>query len=307
MLISVIVPVYNVAPYLRKCMDSILFQTYQNLEIILIDDGSTDESSDICDEYQKRDNRIIVIHQQNGGLSAARNSGLDVAKGDFISFIDSDDWIHQDYFKQLIKYSQVKGINIDIVQCGIIKTHTDQISSEVKLHDTGRVYSGHNAAKMLYEPGAICFIVVCNKLYRKSLFTNLRFPIGKMNEDEFLNYKLLYESSYVISLNDRMYFYRQRNGSIMSKVKNSFNLDALEAYDERIFYFKKNRDKYLLQKTIENYYDLLILKSKIYHFKRELIIKKLKYIIILIGCNKIDINKKKSYLSFILKKIIDRS
>ncbi|MDD3413822.1 MAG: glycosyltransferase family 2 protein [Lachnospiraceae bacterium] len=299
-MISVIVPIYNVAPYLKKCLDSILYQTYRELEIILVDDGSTDGSSNICDEYQKKDERIIVVHQPNGGPSVSRNAGLDIAKGDFIAFVDSDDWIHKDYFKSLIRYTQVKGINIDIVQCGVIKTNKEQISDSAKIEAGGRIYNGHSATGMLYEPGGLVYGVIWGKLYRKHLLAYLRFPVGRKTEDEFINYRLLFEANYVINLNFRMYFYRQRKGSLMSLLQKNYNFDIFDAYDERIIFFKQKRNQILYQKTVENYYKLLIIMSKKYQLRsKDMINLKKKHLFSMLSCNNISMSQKIEFIKFV--------
>lgn len=181
-LISVIVPIYSVEPYLKKCVDSIINQTYKNLEIILVDDGSPDNCPQICDEYAKADSRIKVIHQKNGGLSAARNAGLDIMTGDYVAFVDSDDWIeptmYETLLKNLISFSadiSFGGVADDVEENNEIKTNKvsnygSEPFSEDKISAMKRYFTGSWAA--------------WDKLYKASIFSKIRFPVGEINEDE---------------------------------------------------------------------------------------------------------------------------
>ena len=161
-MISIIVPVYNVDKYIERCIQSIINQTYKNLEIILIDDGSTDKSGAICDKYSKIDNRINVIHKKNGGLSEARNVGLDIARGDYIGFVDSDDYIHPQMYELL--YKNLIGTSADI---SIIKHIRKE--EELGLGDINskKVYSNLEAIENILKKDSGIFIASCNKLYKK--------------------------------------------------------------------------------------------------------------------------------------------
>lgn len=198
MLISVIVPIYNVEKYLRKCIDSILNQTYSNLEIILVDDGSPDGCSKICDEYALKDKRIIVIHKINGGLSSARNAGLDIAKGDYIAFVDSDDWIEPNMYEEMLSFMQSE--QLDLVECGI-----NLISdSKQKLfkQQPNIIITGKEALRKHLDPYGksnqmLPRVAVWSKLFKRSFWTQNRFPEGQIHEDYLLTCKALYESKKV--------------------------------------------------------------------------------------------------------------
>ena len=211
-LISVIVPVYNVESYLPRCVDSICNQTYRNLEIILVDDGATDSSGRICDDYASRDPRVRVIHKANGGLSSARNAGLDVAQGEYISFIDSDDWIAPDTYDQMLALAleeQVKLVcagRFDVdggtgrVQTGLCPPRREVISGMELL---GRVFLWDN-----------CDSAACDKLYHRSLFREIRYPVGRVNEDLAIFYKLMELTDRAAMLDKPVYYYYHRADSI---------------------------------------------------------------------------------------------
>ncbi len=216
-LISVIVPVYNVERYLRKCVNSIVTQTYRNLEIILVDDGSTDRSGEICDELTRTDDRIRVIHKENGGLSSARNAGLDVISGEFISFIDSDDFISESYIKCL--YKRISEDGSDMVISGY--TTCDEEGNSIGVFSSGCnttidrkeywdwVILG-NRETVLY--GAV---EAWSKLYKAYIFCELRFPIT-IHEDEAIIYDVINRCNRISVMTSTGYYYVQRSGSIMS-------------------------------------------------------------------------------------------
>ena len=188
--ISVIIPVYNVEKYLRKCIDSVINQTYHNLEIILIDDGSLDNCGSICDEYCVIDERIRVIHKSNGGLSDARNAGLDIACGEYIGFVDSDDWIDPEMFEQLHK--DLKSTGKDISVCGYLREYEQNKLVRVVGNDTHEnilLMTPQEAMNELLEDDIIRNHM-WNKLYRAKIFENVRFPLGRNFEDVLIQYKL---------------------------------------------------------------------------------------------------------------------
>ena len=177
-LISIIVPVYRVESYLSRCVDSLLAQTYQNLEIILVDDGSPDQCPQICEDYAKKEERIHVIHQENRGLSGARNAGIDVAKGEYLAFVDSDDYVSDDYIQ--VMYDAIKATGCAISQCRFIYTKGEKLKEN---RGTGafRIYRGNSLMEKLYgnEEEATWFVVAWNKLYRRELFETIRYPEGR--------------------------------------------------------------------------------------------------------------------------------
>lgn len=176
-LISVIIPIYNVEKYLKKCIDSIINQTYKNLEIILVDDGSPDNCGKICDEYAKKDQRIRVIHKKNGGLSDARNAGIDIAKGKYIAFVDSDDYVEKEYIE--IMYKELKKNNVKIVQCGINKISDNEEIIDNYGYLKDELINSQRIMEEKYTKYPISNVVAWNKLYDIDLFKNIRYPVRK--------------------------------------------------------------------------------------------------------------------------------
>ena len=229
-LISIIVPVFQVKKYIRKCLDTIIGQTFEYIEIILIDDGSTDESGFICDMYAEKDNRLKVIHKENGGLSSARNVGLEYAKGDYIAFVDSDDWVDLDYIRKMYEVCRLH--DCDVCQCGIY----DAINDDMEIRDSGGVPSIYTPLEFAYAEMSLLSwdCVVCwNKLYKSELFKEIRFPEGKIHEDEYTTYKVLNRANRIALLPTRLYYYRRRPESIVAKKYSYKRLDARDAYIER--------------------------------------------------------------------------
>lgn len=250
-LVSIIVPIYKVESYLRKCLNSIINQTYSYLEIILVDDGSPDKCPQICDEYAAKDKRIAVIHKKNGGLSDARNVGLDICKGEYISFIDSDDWIAPQYIERLLYNVQNKKVDIAIGQFQKVFLNNENKKNENdNPADSIEVLDNKEAVKRLFSNDEIYFVIACGKLYKKTLFNTIRYPVGKIHEDEYTTYKILYKSSSVAYLHEKLYFYLQRPQSIMSNVTSN-SLRVLDARVERYQYFKDNNERYLANLCVE--------------------------------------------------------
>ncbi|WP_343338753.1 Undecaprenyl-phosphate 4-deoxy-4-formamido-L-arabinose transferase [Terrisporobacter petrolearius] len=231
--ISVIVPIYNVEQYLRKCVDSIINQTYKNLEIILVDDGSPDNCPTICDEYAKKDKRVRVIHKKNGGLSDARNAGLEIVTCDFITFVDSDDWIKLDTYEIMMK--AMNEYNADIVVSNINYVYDNKVNkkyNEGKIH----VFNKEEAMNELIHDGLVQ-AVVWNKLYKKDLINDMKFKVGKINEDEFFTYKICAKAEKVVYMPNTLYQYRQRENSIMGSYSLK-RLDSVDALYERLQFIK---------------------------------------------------------------------
>lgn len=255
-LISVIVPVYKVEAYLDRCIESIVSQSFRNLEIILVDDGSPDASGKICDDWEKRDERIRVIHKMNGGLSEARNYGIDVATGDYIAFIDSDDWIDSDMFQ--ILYDALKKYNADIAECSWRCIYSDRIEEETK--NTGVTITATNVEALKGELQWKYFKpIACNKLYdRRKIFFNVRFPVGKLHEDEFTTHQAFYNAEKLVYIDISKYNYdRTREESITASFKEQ-NLDIIEALQNRLdFFYEKGLTE--LQCEMENMYFWVLL------------------------------------------------
>ena len=212
-LISVIIPVYNVEKYLRKCIESVVGQTYKNLEIILVDDGSTDNSSKICDDFAAKDDRIVIIHQPNAGLSSARNLGLDIMKGDYVSFVDSDDWIEKDMFATLLTI--LKEEDADIAICSYYWVVEDRC---FPIDDSGKkvIYNRENALRELFRDKVIRNYV-CDKFYKREVFEGIRFPVGRFYEDIAIIYKLFDKIDKLVSVGIPKYYYRIHDDSIVAK------------------------------------------------------------------------------------------
>lgn len=231
--VSVIVPVYKVEPYLHRCVDSILNQSYQDFELILVDDGSPDRCGAICDEYAQKDRRIHVIHRENGGLSAARNTGIDwsFANSDsqWFAFIDSDDWVHREYLKFLLEAAEQNGAGM--AACGL--RWTDRyLDDHIYDHPQSIVLNAEDAL-VLHHEKCVC---ACSKVIRKELFQNLRFPIGKLYEDAFVTHELIFGAEKVVLFEERLYYYYNNPTSITRAKWSNRQLDSIEAYEIRLNY-----------------------------------------------------------------------
>lgn len=224
--ISVIVPVYKVEKYLNRCVQSVVNQTYRNLEIILVDDGSTDNCPAICDSWAKKDKRIKVIHKVNGGLSDARNVGMTAATGELIGFVDSDDWIAPDMYQHLHKIMEAD--NSDISVCGVKMVWEDGTSSRMLTKSGNCVLSKDEAMQAIIREDWLKH-PVWYKLYKTALIRDIFFPVGKYHEDVFWSYQAIAKAERV-SVSDQVgYYYFQRNGSIMGDGYSLKRLDAVEA------------------------------------------------------------------------------
>ncbi len=255
-LISVIIPVYKVEKYLERCIDSVINQTYTNLEIILVDDGSPDNCGKICDEYAKKDRRIKVIHKENGGLSSARNAGIDVAKGRYLSFVDSDDYVNEKFIERL--YELLKEYDADISQCDFVKTSGEK--PDVDTEEVVNVYDSISLLDSMYEIGSVHFVVAWNKLYKSELFKEIRYPEGKIHEDEAIIHLLIHKANKCVRTNKQMYYYFINENGIMNSKFSEKRLDIFYAFNSRIdFYIENDLRKYALL-------DLEKLSSKCWEF-----------------------------------------
>ncbi len=247
--ISIVIPAYNVEKYIEHCLESVIHQTYKNLQIILVDDGATDKTSEICDRYAKIDNRIEVIHKPNGGLADARNKGLERVNGEYIAFLDSDDYIYPTFYEEL--YDLLKKYEADIAECDFLrididnKEKSEQLISEenAKRKIEEEVTNNIEALKLLYgiklEP-YVKKVVVWNKLYKREIYEKIRFPLGKLHEDEYTTYKALFNANKIISTNRVLHGYMQTKNSIMrQEIKQKRIDDTLDAYVQVVEFFKK--------------------------------------------------------------------
>ena len=234
-LISVVVPVYRVEKYLDHCIQSIAAQTYPNLEILLVDDGSTDGSGEICDRWAARDSRIRVIHKQNAGAGAARNTALDAAAGELIAFVDSDDYLQPNMYAHL--YSLMKD-GVDIAECEIGITETDELSmddgtgAEILVCDTEEALRLHIQDEIFRQTPP-------NKLYRRACVGDIRFPEGNLIDDEFFTYRVRGNARKLAHSSACMYAYRQQPGSAMHKPYSLRRLQGLDAKLQRLSYFEE--------------------------------------------------------------------
>lgn len=249
-LISVIVPVYNVENYIRRCLDSILSQTYENLEILLVDDGSTDESGVICDEYAKTDHRITVFHQKNSGLSVARNTGLDHANGSWISFIDSDDFVCTEFIGRMLDTAHRYGA--DIVHCRWQVGEADHIDIPDK--GTVTVYSGTGCYTNYFTSKKLPSLESANnKLYCSELFDDLRFIPGRVLEDLAIMHLLFQKADKVAYLNEKLYYYYRSPESLIRGKFTINKLSALLSYEERLDFFMEIGGKELWGRALQQY------------------------------------------------------
>jgi glycosyltransferase involved in cell wall biosynthesis len=231
--ISVIVPVYNVEKYLDRCVESVVAQTFTDFELILVDDGSPDNCPQMCDEWAKKDDRIIVIHQENGGLSAARNAGIDWAfqnsDSQWITFIDSDDWVNRRYLESLYNATIDNNLLIGfgkyyLTDGSDFVEHTEFSSEIVGVED-------------FFIDNNILSIIACAKLFSKSLFYEVRFPVGKIHEDEFTIYKLLFNVEKIVVVHQPIYYYYRNSQGIIGSNSSFRRTDAFDAFEEQIGFF----------------------------------------------------------------------
>lgn len=245
-LISVIVPVYNVEEYLDVCVQSIIQQTYQNLEIILVDDGSLDRSSEKCDEWSRKDTRILVIHKENGGLSAARNTGIEMAKGEYISFIDSDDFIEKDMLDTMLSAAQ--RFNAEIVCCGRKRMISKDVKIPLHCLDAEKVYNKEQAMKEVLL-GRDIEEAAWDKLYKAELFLDIRYPEGEINEDIPVIGPLLSKCTKVVHVGKPFYNYRVNQNSITKSQYSEKKSVYLEHMQQVYLYFMTNYPQ--LRKEVE--------------------------------------------------------
>ncbi len=233
-LISVIIPVYKVENYLCRCVDSVLEQTYTNMEIILVDDGSPDNCPVMCDEYARQDSRVKVIHQENAGLSGARNAGIDMAQGQWLAFVDSDDYLAADFLERLYQACVDTGSSLSVCRWEYVRGET------IPEHGTGetRVYTGREMLANLYVPDGAYFVVAWNKLYRKELFEDIRYPLGRIHEDEATTYRIYDKVKKAAYVDRSLYGYFVTPVSI-TRGFNPKRMDWVTAVAERLDFFEQ--------------------------------------------------------------------
>lgn len=244
-LVSIIIPIYNVEKYLKRCVDSVIKQSYCNLEIILVDDGSPDRCGEICDEYAQTDIRIKVIHKQNGGLSSARNAGLDICKGDYVLFVDSDDWIKGDAVENALTY--IRNSKADILAFSFYVASMEKAEDNYNItHVRVNDFEKNEAAYLLQnfrEEWDKVLIVAWNKLYRRKIFDNVRFIEGVYHEDEYAITEILKNADRIHSIDLPFYYYYLSENSIMRNKNKNVNtkktIDLIQMYRKRVICFLK--------------------------------------------------------------------
>lgn len=259
MVVSVIVPVYNAEQYLEECIQCILAQSYSDYELILVNDGSTDRSGDICDRYAEQDRRIQVIHKENGGSASARNLGLDCAKGKYIAFVDADDLVHRDFLHTLVGVAEK--YYADIVQCEYQVIRDRDVADITRQMEPGIESICSNiemmeefCKKSTYVPTALLW----NKLWRAELFKNLRFPEGRGIDDEYLSYQLLYRGNKTVKVEQKPYYYFMSPNSQMRSAPSIKKLDSIEALEQQLQFFQDHDLKRCYNMLLYRYYSSVI-------------------------------------------------
>ena len=266
-LISVIIPIYMVEKEIDRCINSVMKQSYSYLEIILVDDGSLDRCGQICDNYKKKDLRVRVIHKKNGGLSDARNAGIEAAKGEYIYLLDSDDYIHPNTI--LLLYKNLVENNADISIASHIKGYCEEFKWGVLDNDI-EIISGKELLIKQDKDNYIDIVVAWNKLYKKSVFQDLKYPKGRIHEDEYVIYKILYAMSRCVYSKAKTYYYYQRQESIIGQGYSIRTKDVIQAFEERMNYFKKENEilyiqslQYLMSALSRNILGLKTINKKV--------------------------------------------
>lgn len=262
-LISVIIPIYNLEQYIERCVRSVMAQSYTNLQIILVDDGSSDGSGAVCDALAQQDSRIKVIHKPNGGVSDARNFGVKAASGQFISFVDGDDYVHPEFIATL--HTLCVENKCRMAQCSFEAVTGDSYAPDLS-NPHIVLYSNAELLTHLYTALYVETTILCSKLFDASLLRNIRFPVGMIHEDEATSYKLIYAAGKIAVTDAKLYAYFHKPGSITRKAFSVSRLDLLPIMKERAEFFEEKRLDSLALRTWEKYYFLLA--SSLYHVKK---------------------------------------
>lgn len=246
--ISVIVPIYRVEKFLPQCIESVLNQTFTDFELILVDDGSPDRCPEICDEVARRDARVRVIHQANAGLSAARNAGIEIAHGEWLGFVDSDDYIAPQFYEKL--YQTAQRTDADCVMCSVQNVDESGKSIDSTLMRVAdEVKTGQEVLRKIGRDDVTPYLTAWNKLYRRKLFNTLRYPAGRQNEDVFVFAELFCQVQRAVCVAEPLYFYRKRIGSIMNSVVTLRNLDEMWAYVNCFEHLQQDDEESTLKET----------------------------------------------------------
>lgn len=252
--ISIIVPVYKVEEYLEKCIESLISQTYRNLEIILVDDGSPDKCGEICDSYAAKDNRIKVIHKKNEGVAMARNDGLDIAQGDFISFVDSDDWLDLDTYECFVE--SMRKYKVDCVTgcCHVVIDRDGKLDYRPVTERKTTIKTQLGAMKSVLVDGS----AIWNRLFKKEVFEELRFPVGRINDDEYTVLRAYASCDRILFLSRPTYYYRIR--------KNSITTSAFSMRKVDVFYNARDNMEYIINEKpkLKEYAEVKFVKAGLY-------------------------------------------
>jgi glycosyltransferase involved in cell wall biosynthesis len=277
MKISVIIPIYNAEKYLEKCINSLLNQTYSDYELILVDDGSKDNSGNICDYYANKYSNIIVVHKENGGSASARNVGICKAKGNYISFVDSDDYVKDNFLERMVELANI--YNADLVECSfkIVKNYNDDlIEKDDKCKTIKKMSNNEMLEAFCSKKDYLKSAVLWNKLIKKELFSNLRFIEGKGIDDEYIIHEILYRSKISIVINDELYFYYMSEGSQMRSGYSLKALDSIEAIENQLKFFKDINNKKLYNMLLYRYFSAICINyylvKSLFENKTDLII-----------------------------------
>ena len=241
--ISIIVPIYKVEKYINRCVDSILNQKFKDFELILVDDGSPDNCGKICDEYAKNDSRVVSVHKKNGGLSDARNYGINIAKGEYVGFVDSDDYIADDMYETL--YNNIIKYDADVSVCGLYNCYNNNQYPEYDKNEL-LILNNKEALKMVLE-GQKFSVPACNKLYKKELFNNIKYPVGRLSEDAFVTPKLLASTNRTVVDTTAKYYYVHRKDSITCSKFKKKDFDVVDAYKGNLEFVKEKYPEFTKQ------------------------------------------------------------
>lgn len=258
-LISIIIPIYNVEDYLERCIKSIQQQTYKNLEIILVNDGSTDGSTEVALEFCQMDPRIKLVNKENGGLSDARNVGIDVCKGKYIVFVDSDDYVEARYVELLYKSLVSNNAQMAVCSFNIVNDNGSVIKRKLVSEKKNEIITGREMLNRVMRADGYKYVVAWNKIYASNLLEDLRFEKGKLYEDEFFNFEVSYNLTKVSFVAEPLYNYVQRAGSIkLSELTNEKIEMQKEMHEKRISFYKDNKDKELYERAIQMYCNWMV-------------------------------------------------
>ncbi len=254
--ISIIVPIYNVEKYLSRCIESIFAQSFVDFELILVDDGSSDRSGELCDEYAAKDSRIVVLHQENSGQAAARNKALDIAKGDYIAFVDSDDRIHPQYLEVL--YQNVIEAGADISICSYQKENEGELLADEAICDDRNIWNGRDFLRHSVLDSIGKHWLLWDKLFAKKCFDNARLPEGRIFEDNATVYKLIYKADMVVDCDCKLYYYFQRAGSTVNQTFRLKQLDYLTVCEEMIDFFAQHDEEDMKRHMEKSYFHEMV-------------------------------------------------